>query len=416
MIPGTERTSRRACRPLRLLLILLPALLAALAGGCADIPSFKREPFRPAGVRLWLVPRNTHLPDQPVSAPFTRLGDRPVIEVKIDGKGPYRMMLDTGTEGVLVSPGLARDLRLSELSATFRVHGDQDWIGARHPHVRRIRSLEIGGAQFEEVAALPIERVRRDRLDGVVGLSVFNQCLLTIDYSADQIILTRGRLPPPDGHDLLPARRWSNHAVLWVTAEVGGKPLPMLIDSGWSGPMQVASGDATRLSFAYGPVPSPFKTFPLAGPPRYDRIGRLKDDLRLGRHTFTTPIVGVAADETKLAAHVLKEFTVTLDQRSMVVQFKRDDNEPIRMGRARHLGFEGLRKPGAWSVGPPARGISLEALGLREGDRIVEVNGKPVTNRTDRELLYGDDTTVTYTVEREGGRIVVKAPVITLVP
>src|SRR4029077_4745038 len=77
---------------------------------------------------------------------------RPIVEVKINGKGPYRFIFDTGASGTVISNELAHELFLPALQ-----HAQMGRPGSNTPldaYVTKVNSLEIGGAKAEGVAAV----------------------------------------------------------------------------------------------------------------------------------------------------------------------------------------------------------------------------------------------------------------------
>ena len=419
MHPASDPNSLSLAKVLWVLLIA-----ATVSAGCSEGDGLQRTPLPRNGGLRWLAAGATRLPTDAVTVPFDMVIGRPEVIARINGKGPYRLLLDTGAECLVVSRELADELRLPEQPARYRIARDvtdkrQD---VQHAHFRRTRSLQLGDATLQDVGTLTLERrtiSRQGRVDGIVGLGVFNDCLLTIDYPARRLVLSRGRLPAADGRELLQVLRSPNGSNLWVPCDVSGRPVRLLIDSGWSGltgAIQLNRKDASGLSFAYGPVGSPIDNVDFFGAVRKDAIGRLAGEMRVGRFTFSSPIVEVTSDISKMPASVLNLFTVTIDQRSMVVRFAGPGDEPITCGPLRHLAFNCSSSDGAWVVKRAVAGESLDALGLREGDRITMVDGTAVADRGINELVPPDETTMTCTVERDGRQLQVRVPVIVDVP
>jgi Retroviral aspartyl protease len=51
------------------------------------------------------APAGIEVPKDGVTIPMQDMGGRPVVEIKINGKGPYRFILDTGAVTTVVSDG-----------------------------------------------------------------------------------------------------------------------------------------------------------------------------------------------------------------------------------------------------------------------------------------------------------------------
>src|SRR5215471_6745999 len=87
-------------RPLVLAVLVACTLRAALQ---AQMPVGSQVPV-PTGIE---VPRNG------VTVPMQDTEGRPVVELKINGKGPYRFILDTGATTTVVSEELSHELSLA---------------------------------------------------------------------------------------------------------------------------------------------------------------------------------------------------------------------------------------------------------------------------------------------------------------
>ena len=60
---------------------------------------------------------------QPVEVPFEFFHNEIIVQVKVDGKGPFNMMLDTGTDPSAVDLTTAKELGLKLSSAGGPVSG-----------------------------------------------------------------------------------------------------------------------------------------------------------------------------------------------------------------------------------------------------------------------------------------------------
>jgi hypothetical protein len=56
------------------------------------------------------APDRLSLATPKISVPLTFVGGRPVVDVNINGKGPYRFIFDTGAAGTVMSNELAAEL------------------------------------------------------------------------------------------------------------------------------------------------------------------------------------------------------------------------------------------------------------------------------------------------------------------
>ena len=120
-------------------------------------------------------------PDKAVIAlPMQLAGGAPVIELTIDGQGPYSFILDTGASMGVILPNLVDELRLvGQPDSHQTVVLENVMAGAL-----ALGDLEVGIIEFP----LP-EPVR-----GVMSMAMFADYLVNLDYPAKQLTLTKGEL------------------------------------------------------------------------------------------------------------------------------------------------------------------------------------------------------------------------------
>jgi hypothetical protein len=123
---------------------------------------------------------------------FVQTDPLPLIEVRIDGRGPYLFLIDTGGADLIVDPVLADSLGCP----TF---GDEQGTfgGGRRRAVglSRVKSLGLGDATFHDVPVGLLDCSRFSgvamgrRVWGVVGTLVLMRCRATLDYPAGELVL-----------------------------------------------------------------------------------------------------------------------------------------------------------------------------------------------------------------------------------
>jgi len=338
-------------------------------------------------------PREVRLASPVVEVPLLRVTGRPAVEALVDGQGPFRFGIETGARFVALAPRVAERLRLA---------GEEF----------RLRDIVIGGATFVD---LPAARARfaDERIDGILGLSLYEDLLLTVDFPARKLRFERGSLSPGDGLPLTRA------GPFWaVPVEVAGKKLRAILDTRGSGTLGVTPRVAEQLSFAAPPVV--VGTARGAAIPEVRvRVGRLAGDLRVGALTFARPLVAVRPlpahfpEEPVLGIEALEQLVVTLDQKSARVRLSRPEGPTIPPSPPlRSPGFRLRKEPSGTARIAELQPGSGAASVLREGDVVVAVAGKPPG---DPEALRNLDK-VPVVVERDGKRIEVEVPQIVLVP
>jgi len=277
-----------------------------------------------------------------------------------------------------------------------------------------VQRLEIDGVEFRDFPALEVPLEHLGGLDGIIGMAVFWDCLLAIDYPAQRMRLTRGALPQPDGREHLAL---AAGMMLPITdLALGPVQTRALIDSGDTGGLSVTSGFAQRLAFSYGPVDSnDFMT--VVGTVLRKRVGRLAVDATLGQHVFERPTVDIvpAEEGARVGGKALAHFTVTFDRRRNVVRFERDAPGPILSPPRRTLGI-------AFTQGVPSvvdditRGTPAAALDIRRGDRLLTVEGRAEFSIVEWEAWIAEKKELALVFLRGDQRIEVCVPIMDLVP
>jgi hypothetical protein len=121
------------------------------------------------------------------------------VLVKVNGKGPYRLIFDTGAPTVLVNNKLAREAGLLQgvprpLFAPFGSMGEV-----------KIKKLEVGDQPAEDVMAIVMDHPTVELIakvvgpiHGIVGFPFFARFKMTLDYEAKTVTLEPNGYKPAD--------------------------------------------------------------------------------------------------------------------------------------------------------------------------------------------------------------------------
>lgn len=237
------------------------------------------------------------------------VGDRivPIVEVRLNGRGPYRFLLDAGGNVVSIRQSVAREIGavvLQKLSSRSVV---------------RIESLEMSGMLFRDVHAVgePVLDV-----DGVIGFNVFREGLLTLDYVQRQLRWERGTLPEPNGRDVIAYEL--RDRMPYVSARIGKTIVSMNLDTGASDSFIFPLAAARSL-----PLGTPLSDGPEVWNQATGRMktqaADLKGPLVIGEHTIHHPRVlfKSSLDEYLIGSGFLRDFTVTFDTTNRRVKLLR---------------------------------------------------------------------------------------------
>jgi predicted aspartyl protease len=114
--------------------------------------------------------------------------DKPLLllETMVDGKGPFRFVLDTGAGGTIVSPELAKKLNITpiEPKKQRKAIGAGGQVGVRMGQVRSFQVAEVRreGLHVAIMDLAGISQAVETELDGIIGYNFLKQYRVTIDY------------------------------------------------------------------------------------------------------------------------------------------------------------------------------------------------------------------------------------------
>jgi len=136
-----------------------------------------------------------------VTVPFEMLkSGHMAVQVKVNGKGPFTLIFDTGAPISLFNTRLAKEAGLLKNmpKAGFSPFGGGGEV--------KVKTLEIGGAKVEDVTAIvmdhPVVEMIGDKLGkriyGLVGFPFFARFRMTLDYQTKTMTLVPSGYKPPD--------------------------------------------------------------------------------------------------------------------------------------------------------------------------------------------------------------------------
>jgi aspartyl protease len=265
-----------------------------------------------------------------VAAPLQMRGLMPVVEVTLNGQGPFFFMIDTGA-GMQADVDVSVAQRLN-LRANGRVlSGDPSGVNDREVSTAMIDSVKIGpvgqartGVEFRNVMAVVRQhRITKDYpdVDGILGFALFTEYLLTLDYPSMELRLSRGALPSANRTDILNFEIENRIPV--IELGIGKIRVRAHVDSGnFVAGFILPEEIVAQLQLMSAPV--------TVGSARSvsNRIElkqvQLRDTIRVGSFDFPQPFVQFPAlSDTNVGFKVLRDFTVTFDQKNRRMKLER---------------------------------------------------------------------------------------------
>jgi aspartyl protease len=257
------------------------------------------------------------------TVPLQMRGLMPVVEVKLNGQGPFFFMIDTGA-GMQADVDTSVAERLKLPLSGKAINGDPSGQNDREVSTTTIESLTIGKANFRNLTAVVRpQRITKDYpdVDGILGFALFTDYLLTLDYPAMRLRLARGALPAANGTDILTFE--IENQIPIVELAIGRIHVPAHIDSGnfvagFILPEEVVEQlQLQSEAITVGGARSVTNRIQL-------KQVQLRDTIRFGAFEYPQPTIAFPAlSDTNIGFNVLRDFVLTFDQHNRRMKLQR---------------------------------------------------------------------------------------------
>lgn len=225
------RTSR--CGPIVALALALAVMTGDAVGAVQEsrqkpkigkpIPTNPREmlPLPPA-----LLDDTLSIGGEDINA--RKINTRMTVEVRVNGRGPYRFLVDSGADTSVVGLRIARDLQLP-LGRPATLHG---MTASAVVDRVLVDQLQMGSSTIYEME-LPALREVDLGGDGMIGIDALVEQRLMMDFEKRVIKSEDARLPAVrlDGEIVVRARSRRGQLIL-TQVRAAGLPLDAVIDTG----------------------------------------------------------------------------------------------------------------------------------------------------------------------------------------
>jgi hypothetical protein len=353
------------------------------------------------------------------TVPFELVDNRIFVDVTLEGRGPFKFILDTGGYGGL-SVETARKIGA-------KLGNEVEGCGAGESVVKAwetsVAETRIGGLVLkdQDYRVFDFSDMRHvfgsQTFDGIIGLPVFSQAVVRVDYARRLLTFTEASKFSYRGAGA-PVTFELERFLPIVRGEVDGTPVRLGLDTGDRSAFTLKSPfvERQRLRERYAPKVEAVTGFGIGGPIRA-QVVRLRS-LRFGPFEIEAPVTrfslqkagAFAAGDTagNVGGAILRQFTVTFDYARRRLYFEKNRS----FGRR-----DTYDRAGLWLSGSAdgrsfevfdvtARGPAAEA-GLKPGDRVLRIDGRSVDGlrliAARDELRDARRKTVRLTVQDGGG-------------
>lgn len=275
-----------------------------------------------------------------VEVPFDLYRNEIIVQVKVNGRGPLNMMLDTGTDPSAIDLATARELGLKLDQVGRRGEGGGTDVNLAYGTI--VPFVEVGSMTVKnlEAAAIDLTKVGErlgKPLHGVLGHSLLNGRIVQIDYpnrvvrfySQSPFAKAASRLNTSN-RTVLSFRYADN--VLIDEVFVNGKKVVGNLDTGSNGTFQLTPAAVAYLGLEEEVNRARASTAVGYNGVAENREGKISN-ITLGGISVDDPTVvffgkGTGRDKKPWAVNIgnafLKDFVVTIDYRSKRITLERD--------------------------------------------------------------------------------------------
>jgi hypothetical protein len=328
------------------------------------------------------------------TVPFELVDNRIFVGVWLEGKGPFRFILDTGGYGGM-SAETARKIGAKLGNEVEGRGAGESVVKAWETVVGETRigdgkgGLVLKGQDFRVFDFSDMRHVFGSEVfDGIIGLPVFSQAVVRVDYGKRLLTFTK----PSSfsyGGKAAPVEFELERFLPIVRGEVDGLPVRLGLDTGDRSAFTLKGPfvEGHRLRERYAPKFEAVTGWGIGGPIR-SQVVRLPV-LKFAGFEFRETLARLSlqksgaftANDTagNVGGAVLKRFAVTFDYPRRRLYFEKQSNDNGRAPYDRAgLWLSGSADRRAFEVyDVVARGPADEA-GIKVGDRVVAVDGKKV--------------------------------------
>lgn len=277
-----------------------------------------------------------------IEVPFEFVHNQIVIDVKINGKGPFKMLLDTDTDPSAIDLEAARELGLDVGQKGYQTTGGG--TEANVSYLTTLNLVEVGTASAQKVAAAALDLSKLAKqiggpVRGVLGYSFLKDRIVQIDYANTKVRFFSASPYPridltPNTVNIiaLPFRREDGDVIV-DSVFVNNEKMRATLDTGSSNALCLTPEAIAILGLdeqvAAG---SPDKSVGYNG--EYESRSGVLKSVRLGKYAaesvpaqFWSPNTG--HDKKKFQINIgnafFQDFLMTFDFKAKIVVFERVD-------------------------------------------------------------------------------------------
>ena len=257
--------------------------------------------------------------DQEIVIPMDLSSRRPVVELNLNGVGPYQFIFDTGSGTHVIDKDLADQMNLETTGAdTLRTPGSDNILLS--PRVE-VSEVSFPANSFSANATMNTMELRKMLpVDGILSPILFSDYLISLDYPGEALIVTSGELDEDDSKVIPFVQK---PRAINVEVDVDGTSVEAHLDSGNPGGFNLPYSLKDELEFKDGLIEDGWLSTPVA---RFKKWrGVLSGEINVGGVVFRDPEVRLVEgfEFVNLGYEVMKDLKVSIDRKNTLILFER---------------------------------------------------------------------------------------------
>ncbi|CAN5560421.1 hypothetical protein BH18ACI1_BH18ACI1_18680 [soil metagenome] len=337
---------------------------------------------------------------KPFAVPFVVSNNVVLVQVNVNGSKPLSFILDTGASGTVISENRAKELglKLEGQTDASTQGGSIEAAFVKNATLRLSKDVEFPAITLAVIRLSGLEAGFGRKIDGILGYEIFNRFVVEIDYASKIVRFHepqtfkysgRGRAFPvtlEEGTPFVRAKIATSR-----TQSFEGK---FLIDTGSTGTLNISSPFSVRNKLLELVPNTKAITFGalLAGKSS-GRVGRI-NSLQFGDIVVVNPVANFSQDVEgddadmefggMIGSEILRRFKLIVDysRKQIILEPNKQINEPYEFDMSGASLAAGGEEFKIFKVRTLIENSQATEAGLRVGDIITAINGKPTAEMT----------------------------------
>lgn len=256
--------------------------------------------------------------------PIKMISGLPHYEIMINNKGPYLFGFDSGFGAEMeLDENLANELGIKKTGETSVGDGSANSLVTLN--IGTINNIQIGNYTKKNVTTILRNSERKNRpgmenVKGIIGIGMFTDNSITINYPKLEFTVENGNLPKADNKNIFEYEEVGG-GIPKIKIQVGTKTIDALLDSrSMSGTFKIPENLVKKLTFLNTPkLVGKGKT--ISSTIDINEV-QIKEAIQIGEFVFNEPTITYPSlnDDVIIGAKLLQKFSITIDTKNKRLQ------------------------------------------------------------------------------------------------